>query len=436
MLFQSQVPQLFNKIGLELYSSATQTRKIETAKRLNFYHDEQLDRLNEQLNELFSDPSSMVQVQLNIVKKVINNLAQVYREPPVRTLEGSEKDQELYKEIAEGCNLDIKLKQASRYCKLLKTIILRPVWRNERLDLDILTGNILDVVTGDVPEVVEKVLITNYGNSDKVEDVTFSLWTPETWSRLDFRGNVIEQAENPYKILPFLPVFDYSPPSSAFWLPGGSDLVSLQEAINLKLTDLIHLLSCQSFGVGYIRGSTGGANLKVDPGSLVELPENGEIGFESQKAEIEEVVNAIDKLIKWCCVSNGLSAASMSTDASEASGLSKIMDSKELSEMRTDDIALWRNYEKQLFNLIRIVHNTHSTKKLSDSAILSIDFADIEKQTISPKDQATAWDLEMSMGLISTVDILLIKNADFQGDREKAMAHLLTVREENKELTE
>ena len=82
------------------------------------------------------------------------------------------------------------------------------------------------------------------------------------------------------------------------------------------------------------------------------------------------------------------------------------------------------------------ISNTHSTKKLSESATLSIDFADIEKQTISAKEQATAWDLEMSMGIISPVDILLIKNPDLQGDREKAMSHLLTIKEEIKELTE
>ncbi len=174
--------------------------------------------------------------------------------------------------------------------------------------------------------------------------------------------------------------------------------------------------------------------MQVNPGVLVELPENGEIGFESQQAEIEQVVNAIDRLIKWCCVSNGLSAASMSTDTSEASGLSKILDSKELSEMRTDDIALWRNYEKNLFNLMRIVHNVHSKKKLPENISLSVDFADIEKQTTSAKDQAVTWDLELSMGIISAVDILLEKNPDFQGDRDKAMAHLLKVRDENKEL--
>jgi len=86
MLFISQVQQLFEKMEMGLYSTATQTRKTETAKRLNFFHDGQLERLEEQLNELFSEPESMIKVTLNIVKKIINNLAQTYREAPVRTL--------------------------------------------------------------------------------------------------------------------------------------------------------------------------------------------------------------------------------------------------------------------------------------------------------------------------------------------------------------
>jgi hypothetical protein len=435
MLFYSSVPEVFRRMNLQADSASALARKQEAAKRLNFYHDEQLTRLEEQLNQLFSDPSAMIKTTLNIVKKVINNLSQVYREPPSRAIEGTEKDQELYNEIVEGCALDVRMKQASRYCKLLKTILLRPIWRNEKLDVDIITGNICDVVTGDSPEILEQVLITDYGTTDKVEDVTFSHWTPETWTRLDYRGNVLEQAENPYRILPFLPIFDYPPPSSAFWLPGGSDLISLQESINLKLTDLLYLISQQSFGVGWIRGAQAGGSVKVDPGTLVELPENGALGFESQKAEIGEVVNAIDKLVKWACVSNGLSAGSMSTDPSEASGLSKIVDTRELSEMRQDDIALWRSYEKQLFNLMRTIYNAHSSKKLSESATLKIDLADPKAAEVDPLSQAKSNELLVELGVISPVDVLLEMNTDLQ-TREDALAHLLKVKEENKLLTE
>jgi hypothetical protein len=433
MLFQSQVPIIFNRLNLQADSAASLARKTETAKRLDLYHDAQLDHLETRLNELFSDPSSMVKVCLNVVKKVVNNLAQVYREAPTRLIEGTDRDKELYAGIVEGLALDVKLKQASRYAKLLKTILLRPVWRNDRLDLDVLTGNILDVETGESPEILLKVLVTDFGNSDKIEEVEYSFWTPETWQRLDYRGQLKEEAANPYGVLPFLPIFDYPPPSSNFWLPGGDDLISLQEAINLKLTDLLYLLSTQSFGVGYIKGGQGGGNLKVDPGSLVELPENGEIGFANQQARIEEVVGAIDKLIRWGCVSHGLSAASMSTDPQEASGLSKIVDTRELAEMRAEDVALWRSYEKRLFQLVRLVWNAHSpTKKLSESAMLKVDFCDPKPET-DPKSQAEAWEKLLGFGVISPVDIAMQQNPDLK-TREDALAYLLQVQEESREL--
>jgi len=204
-------------MGMEFYNAANQARKTECAKRINFFHDAQLERLSEQLDELFSDPSSMVQVSLNIVKKIISNLSMVYSQPPKRTLKGTEKDQQIYADILERSAFDSKMKQAQRYTKLLKTILLRPVWRNDSIALDILTGNILDVVTGESPELLEKVLITDYGTSGKIEDIQYSLWTPEQWQRLDYRGFVIDEAENPYRVLPFVACFDF-PPLNSFWV--------------------------------------------------------------------------------------------------------------------------------------------------------------------------------------------------------------------------
>ena len=323
--------------------------------------------------------------------------------------------------------------------KLLGTILIRPVWRNNSIALDILTGNILDVETGDSPEILKRVLITDYGNSDKIQDIEYSLWTPDTYQRLNYKGDIIEEAENPYKVLPFLACFDYPPPASNFWLSNFESIISIQEAINIKLTDLLYLIQQQSFGVGWIKGAEGGGSLKVDPGSLVELPKDKDagLGFASQQAEIEQVVEAIDRLIKWACVSHGLSAATMSTDPQTQSGISKAWDNKELSEIRADDVALWRGYEKHLFNLIRIVHNTHNPgKKISDKATLSIDFADPAKAATSAKEQAEADDLKIAQGVRSPVDIALRDNPDFRGDRGKALAHLLTIKSEIQALIE
>jgi len=438
MLFNSSVPQLFQRLNIQADSSASLARKQETAKRLDFFHDRQLTRLEEQLSQLFSDPSSMVKVELNLVKKIIRSLCQLYRVPAKREIEGSEKDKELFQSISERAALDVKLKSAHRYTKLLKTILLRPVWRNGKLDLDILTGNILDVETGDSPEELLKVLITDYGSSGKIEEVEYSLWTPETYQRLDYQGYVLAEEENPYGVLPFLPVWDYPPTSSEFWLPGGDDLISLQEMINLKITDLSYLIRQQSFGVGWIKSGKGGGQVRADPGTLIELPldKDSGIGFESQKAEIKEVVDAIDRLIKWAAMSNGLSVSTVDTKSTrEFSAAAKVVDTEELRELREDDKTLWRTYEKKLFELIRVIWNRHNPKeKISEDAKLFIDFYD-PKISTNQKDQVAQWEFLLNIGTISPVDIVLERNPDL-GTRENALAHLLQIQEEQRELQE
>ena len=110
------------------------------------------------------------------------------------------------------------------------------------------------------------------------------------------------------------------------------------------------------------------------------------------------------------------------------------MDTRELSEMRQDDIALFRSYEKQLFTLMRVVWNTHSSRKLSDAAALKIDFADPRPEA-DPLNQAKADEMLVSLGVISAVDVLMERNRDL-ATREDALAHLIKIKEEIRELNE
>ena len=54
----------------------------------------------------------------------------------------------------------------------------------------------MSTVAGDSPEQLVKVLITDYGNSDKIEKIEYSVWSVETFQRLDFRGKANAFAES------------------------------------------------------------------------------------------------------------------------------------------------------------------------------------------------------------------------------------------------
>jgi hypothetical protein len=361
---------------------------------------------------------------------VIGNLAMVYARDAVREVEGSKTDKELFNAIIRSSALPVKMKAASRYVKLLKTALIRPVWRRGRIDLDILTGDILDVTTGDSPEDLRSVMITHYPESGKQDEVEYSFWTDDEFKRLDYRGNEILTEPNPYKVVPFIPLWDRCP-TSDFWLSGGDDLITIQEAINEKLTDLLYIIRMQGFGVGWIRKpKQTGASIGINPGTLIELPEDGAIGFESQKAPIVDILEAISFLITQAAVSNGLSVSTLSTKVVRESGLAKVQGQRELEELRRDDIILWRRYEQNLFEMIRSIWNVHNpARKISLQASLNVDFYD-PKPEISAKDQAETWEKLIELGVLSPVDVAMERNQEFQS-RDDAKAYLEKIKEEN-----
>ena len=83
---------------------------------------------------------------------------------------------------------------------------------------------------------------------------------------------------------------------------------------------------------------------------------------------------------------------------------------------------------------MKIVWNVHSKKKLSEKAILKIDFADPQAK-LDAKAQAESDDLKIAQGVLSPVDIAMRENPDFES-RENALAHLLQIKEEQKQLLE
>lgn len=412
---------------------ANRDRKANAAKRLDYYHDFQADYIREQLARHFTKPENMTPCFVNLVRKIVNQLAMVYVQDARRSLDGgTERDQEIFQEIARSCGLGMKWKLCNRFAKLLGVVMLRPVWRGGRLDLDVVTPDVLDVAYGDTPEDIQEIMVTYYPASGRNDEVTYSVWTAETFKRLDYRGSEIEREPNPYGVIPFVPVWNRVPTDS-FWTPGGEDLVVLQEAFNEKLTDLLYVLRMQGFGVGYVKGMKGELS-NVDPGTFFNLPEGGELGFANTNAPVADSLAALDFILKQAAVSNGLPASSLTTDPTDESGVARIVGNRELEEMRRDDVDMFRGYERRLFGLVRTVWNHHNpARKISDKAELTVDFYD-PKPAISADKQAALWDQLLAMGVISPVDIMLERNPDLS--REEAKVRLVEVQDENREFSE
>ncbi len=434
MIVESQGVKLTQEIFRKAVLQANTRRKDDACRKLDFYNDEQSSHILTQIASVYKKPENINPVSVNITRKIIKALAVVYLQDAVRSIDGSKQDQKIYAQVEDSASLPLKMKLANRYAKLLGSILLRPVWRGGKMDLDVLTPDVLDVFCGDSPEDLLGVMITLFDDSGRQTEVQYSLWTPETVQRLDYRFNVIAEEPNPYGVLPFVPVFS-TIPTTDFWLPGANDLMLVQDAINERLVDVWHTLRFQSFGVCYVKGAKKDgrptSTIDLGPSAMLFLPENGEVGFASPDAPIQDSLASIEFLMKQAAITNGLPASSMSLDPTEQSGISRIVGNSELEEQRRDDIAMFAKVEQQLFEVFRAVWNVHNqADKMNEAATVRVDFYD-PKPTVTATEQAKEWQGLLELGLISPVDILIERNPDLS--RDDAKAELLRIRDELKE---
>ncbi len=431
MLWNSIAEKVVKEMYAEAVARAAVDRKNDTIKRLSYYHDEQEAYIKDALALHYMDPDAFSPAFFNVVKKIVNQLAMIYLADAERAVDGTDRDKEILKEIIQSTSLNPKMKICSRYTQLLKTTMLRPVWRKGRMDLDVMTGDILDVIVGDTPEQLEQVLITHYSQSGEAKDTSYSLWSDDEYRKLDYNGNTLESAVNPYTVIPMVPVWDQYPVGTSFWQAGGDDLINIQTAVNEKLTDLLLVIRQQGFGQAVLKGVPDqGSKMQVGPGTTIEIPDPaGDFFYAKTNAPIQSILNTIDFMVKQLAVSNGLPASSLSVKPTQESGLARISGNRELEELRRDQISLFNTYEKRLFTMFRVVWNYHNpTRQITDTARLKVDFFD-PKPTLSPDKEVEKWVKELEIGTISRIDILMIKNPDLS--REDAMQKLEEIRIEN-----
>ncbi len=415
--------------------ASNEHRKRHTRHKLDFYFNEQERYILDQIEAHYrSQAKHVMPVFLNLVRKIINLTSSVYILDAKRGVTGTDTDKDTYARFEDTAALPIVMKQANRLCNLTGVVFLRPVFRSGQMMVDVVTPDLVDVTLGDSPQDVRSVTVTQFSENGRPDEVTYSMWTADTLRRLDYNFQEISSEPNPYGVIPFV-VVHQSLPTNDFWLDGtANDLVNAQEAVNLQLSGLFYTLFYQGFATGYIKGGgdISSHDLIFGAGSMISLPEGGDVGFVSPKAPITDTIAAITFLLEQIAVQNGLPASVVSTTTREVSGVALTVENVELGEARRDQIALFARAEQQLFTLFRTVWNTHNpTKAMSEAATLKVDFAD-PQASMTPIDRFNLFQVENNVGAASVVDYLMEKNPDYS--REEAQDKILDNLDERERL--
>jgi hypothetical protein len=361
--------ELLKDIAKTINDTHRRMARTEDYKRFLMFNGSTEAIIKEAISKEYSKPetvetlSSRV-IPINFTGKIISKLAGCYIQRPIRRVViNNTSDSELLELYVEKMCLDQRMKEANRYFKLFKRNLMEfyvdedgmPFVRNlPRHTYEVLS---FSNVTPNKPDVVIKIV-----EDDKVDDKqVLQVWTAESVYKINGRGNIIidennPNGVNPYKKLPFVYINESS--YSVDPIPD-DDLMRMSIAIPVILTDLCWAAKMQSNSIIWTLGEVG--TISSAPDTVVAMTygpdgQKPEIGQLKPEVDTDKVLTMVQTLVALLLSTKNLSVgtvkANLTTD-NAASGISKMLDSAESVEDKKDQQEYFEKAEKQMWKLIK-----------------------------------------------------------------------------------
>ncbi len=422
-----------------------------------------------------SDINDMQLQWVNLTKKIINQMAVVYRDPAMRHIafiekkiktekskdgDGNEvvkevnvneaKEKELTEEYNELLPSDINIqdKRAHRLGALHNTIFTQVMLNEKTGKIKYKTRSswLIDAVFDSNGDVIEFSYKKYYiGKSGEPEEFRI-YWTDDKLFMRDTNGNKMnlpvrgsddarkprKTDKNPYGIIPFA---KFVIEDCEEWGEGKSDIVNVNEQVNLLLTKLVSRDLIRGEGVmvatnldldkkGKREDEVTEVKASVSHPITVEGVREDmvqpRLEYVSTNPQIQAVRDSIDWYIMFIAGLNGLRGADIISEIKDTSDYQKIMDAVDQMELRRDDIEPLRNYEKERFIITKAVNNSYvgtaignefKLKTIKDDVKLRVDFADVVVHK-TPADLIIQRDWELTHGLSTEVEWMMEDNPD------------------------
>ena len=358
---------------------------------------------------------------INITRRIIDRISLVYMKPPIREYSNEDTVDYFYQK-------DFKLQRAEKLCNLLECILIKPTWRNERMEYDIIRD--WEPLFGDDP-------LNPYGITYPLQ-VRSSVMdtTAEQWAYWDADNSFIyekgtgkkivqdnnPEMANPYQILPFVKCYrDGQPESSYFDTDASPDLIATNQSVNVAEFNKNANIMFQSFGFGYITGSTIEKDeLEIGQDKWNFLGHDGVLNMVSPPNSVPALTESIESSYKMLAQNYHLSVSFVEGTTAE-SGVALRLRNQELMDSRRSDVERWKRIENNLFEVeSRIL----AVEIVRDAGfLLGIDYEE-STEILSEEEQRAKWDWELDKGMIDTADILMQKDPDKYPEREDALEYL------------
>jgi hypothetical protein len=426
---------LFDKLGrtdsplLERFKSQGEFNRAKHFQKLYDYYmgdkDEILMYLVRAMGNQFK-PDTLRRMQIpyiDIVRKVIDRSSLAYKDPAERWVEDDAVNI-TYQELLEGSNINVQAKRWNRLAKLLDTVYVAPVWRNDHIEYDLFPPHLISV--RESPKNYLEPLEILY-EIDRDGSTVKVFWSATEHYILDQNDRKMKSEENPngvnpYGLLQFIPCRLRE--TEDHWGEGDSQLVDVAEKTNILLCSTFHNAIMQSHGqaVGINLNKKG--EMQTGPDTIIEVDGVREgmvvpnLFYAQPTPAIQACLLQIDWMIRMSAVMRGLTADSVSIDTKAQSASAKYIDNVELMELRQDDIEALRKFEKKLFIATAAVWNYHTKPQIPLDSKFICDFSDILPMQ-TEVERMDVLERKYKLGLWTPVDELI--DEDEGVDEEKAI---------------
>ncbi len=334
-------------------------------------------------------------IHIDIIQKAIKRqISGIYSQRPMRKLSdgGDNEDTNLETSLNKS-HYPQQIKNAVKRAKYFNTIALYFTYRNNQLDIDVLSPESFRVLPNEKDYLKADGIVMRRVNA-ATNEIYAEVWTLEE-NYLITAGNkevagTNEEMINPYRLNgePILPVvFLRMEDGLDFYGEPNWNLYNNQIAVDIKLSDNDYAEYFQKFKIPYGIDTGIEGVLPMDPGILLKGQSNGDqkpqFGILDFQIDFASLNKSIYERIKMVLMSEGLpeSSSSISNNAPRQVG-AKAIDEQELKEDREELKEIYYNFEMDALEVFRAVNNYHTTtpgnklKKLNESYKFSVEFSE------------------------------------------------------------
>ena len=383
--------------------SNQQKRRDWVRRMLNYYGG---NATNQYIQNYFSS-SAFQEVpcyNANFTRRFVNKMSRIYT---VGTSRNVSKQYE-----ALTIKKDARFKHVERMTRLMGTVATQVIYKenNGMPYFDYRPVYYFNVHLSDpfTPSAIMYPLLMQSDDISYTKNLQWAYWDESIYAHYDENGNIIEEYEHGYGILPF--VFTHREEQiDEFFVDGANDIVDCNEQVNIAMTEMQLGLRFQMFGQPFMTGVDSDKRIeRAGSDQIIDLPEGATFGIVSPQGNIESVIENIKFQVDLVAQNNHLYVQFAQDGGETPSGIALKIKDLERFEDYQDDLELWRMYEHEFYNVEREIA-AYNNIKLPDK--LKLDFKEPEyPKTV--QDQISLDEHRLKHFMLDEVDLLMEYNND------------------------